>query len=209
MENVTNKIDTIVFDLGGVLIDWNPRYLYSKIFSDSEQVEHFLEHICTFAWNAQQDAGRSLEDATNELLSKHPEFHSEIKAYYDRWEEMLNGSLPESVQLLQHFKQNTHYRLLALTNWSHQTFPRALELFDFLHWFEGIVVSGEEKLKKPDHALYHVLIDRYQLIPHETIFIDDSLPNVKAAQEIGMYGVHFQTPRQLREQLQTLAIEIH
>ena len=199
-------IDTVVFDLGGVLINWDPRNLYRKVMSDAEQVETFLEEVCTFDWNAQQDAGRPLAEATQLLVDQYPNHESHIRMYYDRWEEMLDGSIQETVALLDEIKQNQKYRLLALTNWSHETFPRALELFDFLHWFEGIVVSGEEQLKKPDERLYKVLFDRYQLSPERAVFIDDSHPNVVAAQDLGMKAIHFQGPELLRTELAHLQI---
>ncbi len=208
MESATNSISTIVFDLGGVLIDWNPRHLYKRIFADEAGMEYFLEEICTQDWNAQQDAGRTLEEATNLLLDQHPQYMEEIKMYYGRWEEMLNGSIGETVDILRHLKYHTQYRLLALTNWSHQTFPRALELFDFLHWFEGVVVSGKEKLKKPDPALYQILFERYRLDPGQSLFVDDSLPNVEAAQALGMQAIHFQDPNKLRQDLIELNITL-
>lgn len=199
---------TIVFDLGGVLIDWNPRYLYSKIFQDPQAMEDFLENVCDPQWNAQQDAGRPLDEATHILLEKHPRFKEEISAYYGRWQEMLNGSIPGTVTILKelHRKQ---FRLLALTNWSHETFPVARELFDFLGLFEGIVVSGTEKLKKPDPRIYQVLFQRYQLTPSQCMFIDDSLPNIEAANSLGMRAIHFQSPESLKARLQEMGIVLN
>src|SRR4051812_11728488 len=135
-----NEIDTIIFDLGNVLIDWNPRYLYRKIFKTEEEVSWFLENICTSEWNDEQDAGRSFEDATKYLIDKHPDHELAIRAWYERWQETIGGSLHETVEILKHFKEQTNHRLYALTNWSAESFPWALSTFDFLHWFEGIVV---------------------------------------------------------------------
>ncbi|MEM7371481.1 MAG: HAD family phosphatase [Bacteroidota bacterium] len=194
-------IDTIVFDLGGVLLDWNPRYVYKEIFESEEKVEWFLEHICTHDWNIQQDAGRTLAEATEFLISKHPEWEKEIRIYYDRWADMLGGAIQETVDLLQDLVKSNTYRILALTNWSGETFPTAKALFPFLHWFEGVVVSGDERLIKPDHRLYHVLFDRYSVDPRKAVFIDDSLPNILAARELGMTAFHFRSTRLLLEEM--------
>jgi 2-haloacid dehalogenase len=171
-------IDTIIFDLGGVLIDWNPRYLYRKMFPDEEEMEWFLANVCHSDWNAEQDAGRLFEDAIQERIKKYPKFQREIEAYYSRWDEMLGGEIHENVKILRGLKAQNEIKLYALTNWSHQTFPTALDNYDFLNLFKGIVMSGEEKLKKPDLAIYLVMIERYEIEPKNTLFIDDSLPNI-------------------------------
>jgi len=199
-------IKNIVFDLGGVLVDWNPRYLYKKIFETEQEVDWFLSNICTSQWNAHQDAGRTLEEATRFLVDRHPEYTSEITAYYERWTEMLNGHIEGTVQILQKLKNLDSHRLLALTNWSGETFPTALDMFDFLHWFEGIVVSGDEKLIKPDSRIYQLLFDRYRIKPEESVFIDDSLQNITTAKELGMAGIHFQDPPQLVGHLKELGV---
>jgi len=121
---MSQKIDTIIFDLGGVLIDWNPRYLYRKIFKTEEEITWFFENICTLQWNDEQDAGRSFEEATNDLLLKHsPEWEEPIRAWYGRWQETINGPLHGTVEILKHFKENSNHRLYALTNWSAESFP--------------------------------------------------------------------------------------
>ena len=142
------KITTIIFDLGGVLIDWNPRYVYRQIFDNEEKIDWFFENICTHEWNEHQDAGRSLQEATEELVAKFPEYENEVRAYYGRWEEMLGGPVNETVEILHLLKQLNKYNLYALTNWSAETFPVALERYDFLKWFDGIVMSGEEKTRR-------------------------------------------------------------
>lgn len=194
-------INTIIFDLGGVLIDWNPRYLYRKIFKTEEEVTWFLENICTSEWNDQQDAGRSFEEATEELIRQHPEWVVPIRAWYGRWQETINGSLPGTVEILAHFKNNSKHRLYALTNWSEQTFPWALDNFEFLHWFEGIVVSGIEKTRKPFPEFYQLLFDRYKIIPGESLFIDDNIKNIEGAKAVGLNTIHFQSPEKLRKEL--------
>ena len=139
------KVNTIIFDLGGVLIDWNPDYVYRTIFSDEEKMRWFYKNICTPDWNEEQDAGRSLKEATEELVTRFPDHEENIGAYYGRWEEMLGGPIQGTVEILRHLKYNTNCKLYALTNWSHETFTVALNRYDFLHWFDGRIVSGEEK----------------------------------------------------------------
>jgi len=205
---MNKSIDTIIFDLGGVLIDWNPRYVYRKIFNTEEEVEWFLENVTTPEWNENQDAGYPLHKATEELIAKHPEWEPEIKAYYGRWLEMLGDAIHETVEILQQLKKTGRYKLYALTNWSGETFPHALNRFEFFKLFDGVVVSGEEKMRKPSAEFYRILLDRYKLDPLKTIFIDDSLRNVKGAEKVGIAGIHFHNPKQLKEELKNFGIEI-
>jgi len=205
---MSTTIDTIIFDLGGVLIDWNPRYVYRTIFDTEEKIDWFFENICTNEWNENQDAGHPLDKATEELVAKHPEWEKEIRAYYDRWVEMLGGSIQETVELLKVLKEKDHLRLFALTNWSHETFPVALERFDFLHWFDGIVVSGEEKTRKPFPEFYQTLLQRHNINPSKSIFIDDNLRNVQGAEAVGINGIHFLNPPQLKEELKKWNIAV-
>lgn len=200
------QIDTVIFDLGAVLIDWNPEYLYRKIFDDEASMQHFLENICTPSWNAQQDAGRTWAEATGLLIDKHPEYQQEIRAFRERWPEMLNGPIEGTVDILKTLQQQGRHRLLALTNWSAETWPYAWEQYDFLKIFEGILVSGEENMKKPDLAIYQLLADRYQVIPERSVFIDDSPANVKAANEFGIHAIHFTSPEALRDHLEQAGI---
>jgi 2-haloacid dehalogenase len=198
--------NTVIFDLGGVLIDWNPRYLYRKIFKTEEEITWFLENICTAEWNDQQDAGRSFEEATNELVAKFPDHESAIRAWYGRWQETIGGHIHETVELLTEIKESKKYKLYALTNWSSETFPWALANFEFLHWFDGIVVSGVEKSRKPFPEFYQILFDRYQINPAQAIFIDDNHKNVLGAEAVGLSTIHFQTAQQVRAELNRLKI---
>jgi len=195
------KIDTIIFDLGAVLIDWNPRHLYRKIFKTEEEITWFLENICTHEWNEKQDAGRSFEEATEELLQKFPEHEFAIRAWYDRWQETMNGPIQGTVDILKEIRDSKKFRLYALTNWSEQTFPWAMEQFEFLHWFEGIVVSGHEKTRKPFPDFFQILFDRYNVNPANALFIDDSLRNIEGAKAVGLPGIHYQSPEQLKKEL--------
>ncbi|MGB0839826.1 MAG: HAD-IA family hydrolase [Chitinophagales bacterium] len=200
------QIDTIVFDLGGVLIDWNPEYLYRKLFKDNREMHFFLNNVCTYDWNMEQDAGRTWAAATALLLPDFPNYQMEIKAYFDRWEEMLGEALDGTVAILKSFIDHPNYRVYALTNWSAETFPiaQALERFAFLHWFDGIVVSGEEKMRKPFPKIYQTLFDRYQIAPEKAVFIDDSLKNVQTSNDLGMHAIHFKSPQQLQKDLEKL-----
>jgi 2-haloacid dehalogenase len=204
--HMQKAISTIIFDLGGVLIDWNPAYLYRKIFATEEEVTHFLTNICTPDWNEEQDAGRSLQLATDILVQKHPEYESAIRAFYGRWEEMLGGPIQGTVDLLTQFHQEKRYRLYALTNWSSETFPIAQARYDFLQLFEGILVSGEEGIKKPDAKIYQLILDRYQLKAEKSIFIDDNLRNIVAAEALGINTIHFKSAEQLKDTLISKAI---
>ena len=198
---MSNEIDAIIFDLGGVLIDWNPSYVFDKMFDDEEKKKHFFENICTSDWNEKQDAGRPLQEATQELVRKHPEWKEYIEAYYGRWTEMLGGPIHETVEILRQLKQKSKYKIFALTNWSAELFPIALERYDFLHWFDGRVVSGEEKMRKPFREFYQLILNRFNLTPQETLFIDDNVRNAEAAKDFGIQTIIFKTPEQLKADL--------
>ena len=200
------NINTLVFDLGGVLIDWNPQYLYSKLIPDKKEREWFLANICTPDWNEEQDAGRSLREATEMLVRKYPGHEKSIRAYYDRWTEMLGGPIHETVEIFRELKFETSIKLYALTNWSAETFPVALELYDFLHWFDGRLVSGEERTRKPFPEIYKILIERFSIEPSKAIYVDDNIRNVLPARALGFHGIHFRTPELFREELVGLGV---
>jgi len=190
-------INTIIFDLGAVLIDWNPRYMYRTIFSDEAEMEKFLAGVTTSDWNEEQDAGRALHEGTEILIRQFPEHEENIRAFYDRWHEMLGEALHDTVEIFRQLKESGKYRLYALTNWSAETFPIALERFDFLNWFDGIVVSGAEKMRKPTPEFYHILLNRYDVKANEALFIDDNYRNILAAEKIGIHCIHFTSAEQL------------
>lgn len=198
---MNTKITTIIFDLGGVLIDWNPRYVYRHIFDDEEKTDWFIGNICTNEWNEKQDAGRSLKEATDELVANYPEYEKEIRAYYGRWEEMLGGAIQPTVEIFRSLKDTGKYTFYALTNWSAETFPVALERYDFLKWFDGIVMSGEEKTRKPFPEIYELLLNRFNIDPSQALFIDDSLRNIEGAEAAGIATIHFHSPQQLLKEL--------
>lgn len=199
--------NTIIFDLGGVLIDWNPNYVFDSIFNgDTERRQFFFQNVCTSDWNENQDAGYPLQQATDDKLAEFPEWETEIKAFYGRWEEMLGGPIQPTVEILKKIKDENTHRLYALTNWSHETFPIALDRFDFLHWFEGIVVSGEEKTRKPFPEFYEILFKRFSVHPEKAVFIDDNLRNVEAGRALGLTGIHFQSAEELANKLKALKV---
>ena len=200
------KIDTIIFDLGAVLIDWNPRYLYRKIYKTEAEIDWFLENICTHDWNEKQDAGRSFEEATEELLALHPQHEVAIRAWYGRWQETMNGPIQGTVDIFRELKESGHYKIYALTNWSAETFPWALKKFEFLHWFDGIVVSGVEKTRKPFPDFFQILFDRHDINPATALFIDDNLRNIEGGQALGLPSIHFLSPEQLKTDLQKMKV---
>ncbi len=199
---------TIIFDLGGVLIDWNPEYVFREVIPDVARRQYFFENICTHDWNVEQDAGRRISVATQLLVDQFPDWEAEIRTFYDRWEDMLGGPIPDTVELLRELRDQGEHRLLALTNWSNETFPVALERYDFLHWFEGIVVSGDEQTRKPFPEIYQTLLSRYAVDPAQAIFIDDAIKNITGAEAVGIRGVHFQNAAALRQTLRDWNVQI-
>lgn len=202
-------IDAIIFDLGGVLIDWNPEYVYLDVFNGNrEKMQWFFDNICTNDWNENQDAGYPMAKATEERIALFPEWESEIKMFYGCWEDMLGNAISETVEILDKLIKSNNYKVVALTNWSAETFPIALKKFDFLHWFEGIIVSGEEKTRKPFDTIYHLTLNRFDIKAEHSIFIDDNLRNIEAANNLGINGIHFKSPKQLIKQLKTYNINL-
>jgi 2-haloacid dehalogenase len=195
-------INTVIFDLGGVLVDWNPNYVFDEhYFDSSEKREFFFSRVCTSDWNENQDAGYPIAKATEEKLAEFPEWEKPIRDFYGRWMEMLGGPIHETVEVFRKLKENEKLKIYALTNWSAETFPIALERFDFLHWFDGRLVSGEEKTRKPFPEFYQRLLDKFSINPSNALFIDDNLRNVKAAEELGIKSLHFTNPIALKEKV--------
>ena len=200
------KIKNIIFDLGGVLIDWNPDYVFKEVFNDDEKLAWFYREICTMDWNENQDAGYPLDKATEERIALFPEYENWIRQYYGRWEEMLGDAIHGTVELLKQCIDSPALKVVALTNWSAETFPVALKKFDFLQWFEGIVVSGEEMTRKPFPDIYHTTLERFDLKAEESLFIDDNKRNIEAAAALGIQCIHFSAPQQLEKELKKLNV---
>jgi 2-haloacid dehalogenase len=195
----------VVFDLGGVLIDWDPRHLYSKLFAgDEAAMEQFLATVCTHEWNRRQDAGRSFAEGARLLKAEHPEKAELIDAYGNRFDEMLAGPIAGAVEILAELRDRGT-PLYGLTNWSAETYPAAQQRFAFLRWFRGILVSGEVGLIKPDPRIFALLIERFAVEPQRAVYIDDVEANA-AARPFGIHAIHFTTPARLREELVGLGL---
>lgn len=201
-------INTIIFDLGNVLVDWSPLHVFGDYFDSEEKRDYFLGNICTADWNERQDEGRSIVEATQELVAMYPDWEQPIRDFYGRWTEMLKGPIHGSVEIFRQLKESGKYKLYALTNWQAGLFDIALVRYNFLHWFDGRVVSGEEKTRKPFPEFYQRLLDRYQVDPSGALFIDDSMRNVKAAEKLGIRSIHFQSPNQLKEELNKAGVVV-
>jgi 2-haloacid dehalogenase len=196
----------VVFDLGGVLIDWDPRHLYRKLFvGDEAAMEHFLAKVCTHEWNRCQDAGRSFAEGARLLKREHPDKAELIDAYGARFDEMMAGPITGAVEILAELRERGT-PLYGLSNFSAETFPRAFERFDFLRWFHGTVISGEVGFIKPDPRIYEIMLRRFAIDPQQAVYIDDVAVNAEAARPLGIHGIHYTSPCALREELVRLAL---
>jgi 2-haloacid dehalogenase len=196
----------VVFDLGGVLVDWDPRHLYRKLLrNDEAAMEHFLASVCTDEWNRAQDAGRSFAEGARLLKRQHPDKAELIDAYGARFDEMMAGPIVGSVEIVAELRDRGTL-LYGLTNWSAETYPLALKRFEFLTWFRGILVSGEVGATKPDPRIYALMLARFAIDPQRAVYIDDNAANAEAARRFGIHGIHFTTPDALREELVRLAL---
>ena len=208
IEPTAAAVDAVVFDVGGVLIDWDPRHLYRKIFDNAAEMEHFLSEVCTPAWNEQADAGRPTTEITAELCRCHPNKRHLIESYYARFPEMMKGALDGTVAVL----ERLHARrvpLYVLSNFSAETFPHARRRFAFFDRFTGMVISGAEGMKKPDRRIFDLLIARFALAPGRTLFIDDRQDNAEAARQAGWQAIHFTSANQLAADLGALGLLPH
>ena len=193
-------INAIVFDIGGVLLDWNPRYLYRKLFENEQDMERFLSEVCTLEWHDAHDRGKAIDVSCAELAATHPAYSEQIYAWGRRSEEMVHGPIPETVEILRELK-GANVPCYALTNMEVETYPRRVGRFPFLRWFEGTVVSGFEGLAKPDVEIFELLLDRFVLTAESTLLVDDSPRNVRAALDVGMQALLFRSAAQLRAAL--------
>ncbi len=194
-----------MFDLGGVLIDWDPRHLYRQLFEDADEMERFLAEVTTAEWNREQDAGRPWADAIALLVAEHPDQRELIEAFHARWPEMLAGAIDETVGVLADVRA-AGIPVFALSNWSAETFPPARQRFPFLDWFDGIVISGDVGIVKPDPVLYEHLLDRFGLLPEEVVFVDDQVANVETAARLGFTALRFVSASRLRRDLELLGV---
>jgi 2-haloacid dehalogenase len=201
----TSETDAVVFDLGGVLLDWNPRYLYRKLIDDEAELERFLGEICTMEWHTAHDLGVPVAESSARLAAAHPEYTELINAWGERSEEMIAGAIEGSVGILEELLQKG-VRCYALTNMERETYPLRLRRFPFMGWFAGTVVSSHEGVAKPDPEIFRRLLDRFGLEAARTIMIDDSPPNIDTAASLGMTAVRFTSPIALRAALSRLRL---
>ena len=199
------KIDTVIFDVGNVLLDWNPRHLYRKLFDDEERMEWFLANICTSAWNLELDRGGAFAEAVRELVLRHPEWEREIRAFDERWHEMIAGEIAGSIELLARLKRRG-VGLFALTNFSREKYDATFPRYPFLREFDGVVVSGHEGVLKPDAAIFRLFLERYRRQAPRCLFIDDSPRNVAGAIQVGMEAVQFTDAASLARDLEKLGL---
>lgn len=190
----------IVFDFGGVLVDWNPHHLYDKYFGSREKAEWFLNNICLYSWNLQMDGGKPFAEGVAELQAEHPEWSEAIAIYHTRWIEMMNGEIEGMASVIRRLKM-AGYGVYGLTNWSAETFPMIRDTYPVFQEFDGIVVSGEEHLLKPDEAIYKCLLERYDLQAEESLFVDDNADNVVGARNVGMKAIQFTSAEELEREL--------
>lgn len=190
----------IVFDFGGVLVDWNPHHLYDKYFGSREKAEWFLNNICLYSWNLQMDGGKPFAEGVAELQAEHPEWSEAIAIYHTRWIEMMNGEIEGMASVIRRLKM-AGYGVYGLTNWSAETFPMIRDTYPVFQEFDGIVVSGEEHLLKPDAAIYKCLLERYALQAEESLFVDDNADNVVGARNVGMKAIQFTSAVELEREL--------
>jgi 2-haloacid dehalogenase len=194
-----------VFDIGGVLLDWNPEYLYSNMITDLEKRSYFLRHVCSPQWNLEQDRGRNWDEAVEALLPDFPEWESEIRAFRMRWSEMVEGPVPGGFELMDDLRQSG-YHITALSNWSSDTFDEISDRYPALKTFSGATVSGKVGLIKPDLKIYELHQNAYRIDPNETVFIDDNIDNVKAAQVQGWKAVHHTDAENTKDALRRLGV---
>ena len=194
-----------LFDLGGVFFDWDPNHFFKNIFEKAEERKYFLTEICTDEWNIQQDAGRTIKDAESELIPKFPHYEKEIKMYYKNHRKMIKGTFDLSIKVLENLKK-LNYECFVLSNWSAETFAGMTDDYPFLRKFDGLLISGEDRLMKPDFAIYELAIKRFNLVPKETVFIDDKLENINAAKKKDLNIIHLIDPKSIESEINKFLI---
>lgn len=195
-----NRISTVVFDFGKVLVDWDPHRLFDPYFGSREKADWFLTNICNMEWNVQMDAGKPFAQGIAELSAVYPEWSKEIQMYFDRWIEMMGDQIPGMEELVLELKEKG-YRVLGLTNWSTETFCQVRYKYPIFDLMDGMVVSGEEHMIKPSAEFFRLMLNRFSLQADECVFVDDNLANVQGALGVGMHAIHFQNAAQLRTEL--------
>ena len=195
-----SDISVVVWDLGNVLIPWDRKFLYSKLISDPTELDYFLDNVLTLEQNARLDSGTPLVDVAASLVAQFPDYEELLGAFATRWSETVGEPIAGSVELLGSLIRS-NVRCLALSNWGWDTFEQVQGRFDFLDWFDGLLISGYEKVVKPDPAIFHLLCERYEVSPGSALFIDDSAKNIETASSLGFETHHFTEPPRLRDDL--------
>lgn len=196
-------LKNIIFDFGAVLVDWNPRHLFEPYFNDKARTDYFLETVCPYEWNTTVDAGRPIADAVQECLELFPEWEKEIRMYFGEWIKMMGGEIPGMEEYVRELKSRG-FKVYGLTNWSAETFPLIRGKYPVFSLLDGYVVSGEEHTKKPLPQIYRCLLERFSLDPGESIFIDDNPDNVAGAEAVGIRGLLFTSPENLKKELEPM-----
>ena len=203
--SLINMIKNLVFDFGGVLIDWNPMHLYNNYFGDEEKARWFIDNICTMEWNVQMDAGKPFSIGIAELIAQYPEWSDAINAYRQRWNEMIGGPIPGMLEYVQKLK-GASYHVFGLSNWNWDTLSTIIDDYPVIKELEGMVISGLEYVIKPQPEIYRLLLDRYHLEADECLFIDDNIANVQGAENVGIHGLQFTDIEKLKKDLQEMGI---
>ncbi|MDA8596547.1 HAD family phosphatase [Flavobacteriaceae bacterium] len=202
------KINTILFDLGGVLVDWSPMNVYKNVFDSEEKAQWFLDNVCTMDWNDEQDGGRLIADGVAQKIKEYPEYKEQIEMYYEKWHEMFLGIFETAVDVQQALIANPDYKVYALTNWCAEKWDKALELFPFFKDFDGVVVSGEVKMRKPHDDIYEYTFKTLKIDPKKTVYIDDNPANIEAGKRNHLHCIHCTDPNNLKEELEKFDVEI-
>lgn len=199
-------IKNIIFDFGGVLVDWNPHYLFDKYFNDIEESNYFIENVCTTEWNAEMDGGKPFEQAVRERSEMFPKYAEALKLYQTNWMDTMGEEIPGMYNLIKSLKTNGFPVIYGLTNWSAETFPTVQKTYRIFSLIDNIVVSGEVKQLKPNPEIFLTLLNKYNLKAEESLFIDDNLKNVEGAKTVGINAIRFENAQKLKEELKALNI---
>jgi len=189
-----------LFDLGGIFFDWNPKYFYINFFKTQQELNYFLNNVCTLEWNLKQDGGRLIKEAEEELIEKYPKYVKEIKLYYPNHRKMIRGVFQNSIDVLSHLHEQ-NFLCYVLSNWSAETFQGMTDEYPFLKKFDGLLISGIEKMIKPNLEIFNLAIKRFKLIPKETVFIDDNLHNINAAKKLNFRTIHLSNPYLIKKKI--------
>lgn len=201
---IKSGIKNIIFDFGGVLVDWNPHYLFDQYFNDIEESNYFIENVCNSEWNAEMDGGKSFEQAVRERSAMFPQYAEPLKLYQTNWMDTMGEEIPGMYDLIKSLKENGFPVIYGLTNWSAETFPAVQKKYHIFSLIDNIVVSGEVKQLKPNPEIFHTLLNKYILKAEESLFIDDNIKNVEGAKAVGINALRFENTSKLKHDLEKI-----